>query len=55
MGDDKQTPKDVCGAAKFYHIKCKTIETVNFNVNGNSLPGPFIIRTNWRNGPLDPN
>ena len=48
---DEQTLKDVCGEAKFYHVKCKAIETSTFNVNGNSLPGPIIIRTLKKRAP----
>ena len=32
-------------------IRCKTIETSIFNVNGNSLPGPLIIGTFEKQAP----
>ena len=36
---------------QFYHVRCKTIETSIFSVNGDSLPGPLIIGTFEKRAP----
>ena len=36
---------------QFYHVRCKTIETSIFNVNGDSLPGLLIIGTFEKRAP----
>ena len=36
---------------QFDHVRCKTIETSIFNVNGHSLPGPLIIGTFEKRAP----
>ena len=36
---------------QFYHVRCKTIETSIFSVNGGSLPGPLIIGTFEKRAP----
>ena len=35
----------------YYHVRCKTVETSIFNVNGDSLPGPLIIGTFEKRAP----
>ena len=36
---------------QFYRVRCKTIETSIFNVNGDSLLGPLIIGTFEKRAP----
>ena len=38
---------------QFDHVRCKTIETSIFTVNGDSLPGPLIIGTFEKRAPGD--
>ena len=40
---------------QFYHVRCKTIETLIFTVNVDSLPGPSIIGTFEKRAPGLPN
>ena len=37
---------------QFYRVRCKTIETSVFNVNGDSLPGPLITGTFEKRRPV---
>ena len=38
---------------QFYHVRCKTIETSIFNVNGDSLQSPLIYRDFRETAPLE--
>ena len=50
-GPGKQTTLFCFINWQFYHVRCKTIETSIFNVNGDSLPGPLIIGTFEKQAP----